>query len=84
LPSTFNYDPITTAKNLAAFVLNNNLDGIDVNWNDIYAFQNGNAEKWIIKFTLAFRSEAPMLIITHSPKASYFSDSLSYPFGGYN
>jgi hypothetical protein len=43
LPSTFNYDPNVTAKNLAAFVLNNNFDGIDVNWNDIGAFKSGNA-----------------------------------------
>ena len=63
----------------------NKLDGVDVNWNDASSFISGKAEKWLVDFTQAFRLNSPNSIITHSPKATFFSDSLtSYPFGGYN
>lgn len=31
-PTTAGYDPIECAKDLAQFVLDNNLDGVDVDW----------------------------------------------------
>jgi len=51
LPATSKIDPITSAIKLASYVQEMGFDGIDINWNDNYAFDIGIAENWIISFT---------------------------------
>lgn len=40
-PTSAGADPIVTAKNLAQFVLDNNLDGVDLDWEDNKAMEKG-------------------------------------------
>jgi hypothetical protein len=44
-----------TATNLAQFVINNNLDGVDLDWEDNDAMENGTGEKWLIDCTIKLR-----------------------------
>jgi len=50
-----NRDPTTTCTNLANFVIKNNLDGVDLDYEDSPAFQNGTAEAWLITCTKVLR-----------------------------
>lgn len=56
-------------------------DGIDINWNDHYAFKIGTAEAWIISFTKKVKELLPNIIISHSPISQYFA--ATNPGGGY-
>ncbi|KAF8346881.1 glycoside hydrolase family 18 protein [Amanita rubescens] len=71
-PTTSGVDPVSTANTFAAWVINNQLDGIDIDYEDFQAFNagNGNAENWLITFTRQLRSHLPQgqYIITHSRK----------------
>lgn len=67
---------------LGNFVLNNNLDGADIDWEDNTAMENGVGEDWLIKFTKALRAVIPDKIVTHCPQAPYFKNTY-YPKGGY-
>ncbi|KAF8319615.1 glycoside hydrolase family 18 protein [Clavulina sp. PMI_390] len=69
LPTTSGLDPNTTASNMAAWVQDNSLDGIEV------AMSEGKAEAWLITFTQALRAALPssQYLITHSVMAPWFS-----------
>lgn len=67
---------------LGNFVLNNNLDGADIDWEDNSAMENGIGQDWLIKFTKALRAVIPDKIVTHCPQAPYFKNTY-YPKGGY-
>jgi chitinase len=83
-PTTFGNDPKSTAEDLADFVANNNLDGVDVDWEDSAAMERGTGEEWLITFTTILRQKLPNHIITHAPQAPYFVDNLrKYPNGAY-
>ena len=83
-PTTSGYDPTTCALKLADFVKNNHLDGVDIDWQDTTAFQNGKGEQWLITFTTVLRANLPNAIITHAPQAPYFGGTtLQYPKNGY-
>ena len=41
-----------TATNLAQFVIYNNLDGVDLDWEDNAAMENGTGEQWLIDCTI--------------------------------
>ena len=43
-PTTSGADPITTANTFAAWVIQNQLDGIDVDYEDFQAFNAGNGK----------------------------------------
>lgn len=64
------------ANDLAAYVKANNLDGVDVDYEDLNAFNagDGSAEKWLSTFTTALRAALPAgdFIITHARKLSAF------------
>ena len=47
-PTTAGVDPTTCAQNLAAFVKANDLDGVDIDYEDNNAFNTGVAEAWLI------------------------------------
>ncbi|KAF9223993.1 glycoside hydrolase family 18 protein [Gyrodon lividus] len=78
-PTSSGDDPVTTANNLAAFVLEYNLDG---DFNAMNA-EDGTAETWLETFTTALRAQLPQgkYIVTHAPVAPWFSTS--YTSGAY-
>ncbi|KAG2042641.1 glycoside hydrolase family 18 protein [Suillus americanus] len=84
-PTTEGYDPTTVANDLAAFVLEYGLDGVDIDYEDFNAMnaENGSAETWLTTFTTALRAKLPQgqYILTHAPVAPWFSTS--YTSGAY-
>ncbi|KAF8630115.1 hypothetical protein AX15_003075 [Amanita polypyramis BW_CC] len=75
-PTTSGADPVTTANECANWVKDYGLDGIDVDYEDFAAFEEGDgkAEDWLITFTKTLRSQLPQekYIITHAPVAPWF------------
>jgi chitinase len=67
---------------LGSFVLDNNLDGADVDWEDNTAMNKGEGEAWLVEFTRAVRSVIPNHILSHAPQAPYFK-SEHYRNGAY-
>ncbi|KAH7890780.1 glycoside hydrolase family 18 protein [Phlebopus sp. FC_14] len=84
-PTSSGADPTTTANNLAAFVIQYGLDGVDVDYEDFNAINamNGEAETWLSTFTTALRAKLPQgqYIVTHAPVAPWFSPT--YTSGAY-
>jgi hypothetical protein len=65
-------DPIGIAKDLASFVTEYELDGVDVDYEDFAAFNkgDGSAIGWLIALTIELRSLLPSpYIISHAPVA---------------
>ncbi|KAJ3901817.1 putative chitinase [Lentinula edodes] len=79
-------DAKSTAATMAKWVQDNNVDGIDVDYEDLNAMnaQDGKAEQWLIDFTNALRTQLPQgkYILTHAPLAPWFSAS-HYKSGAY-
>ncbi len=82
-PTSAGYDATDCAKKLADYVSKNDLDGVDIDWEDTAAFQRGTGEDWLITFTTVLRSLLPNAIITHAPQAPYFVGTSHYPKNGY-
>jgi len=68
-PTSEGKDPVTTCTNLAEFVLANNFDGVDIDWEDNEAMELGTGEQWLITCTKTLRKYLPKgkYIITHAP-----------------
>ncbi|KAJ7625684.1 glycoside hydrolase family 18 protein [Roridomyces roridus] len=84
-PTTAGLDPTTLANAIGQFVVNNDLDGVDVDYEDLTAITNGSGgEAWLITFTKQLRTVLPkgQYIITHAPLAPWFSPS-RWAGGGY-
>ncbi|KAG1859997.1 hypothetical protein C8R48DRAFT_802544 [Suillus tomentosus] len=64
VPTTDGYDPTILANSLPDYVLEYDLDGVDVDYGDIYAMdaENGSAEIWLTTFTIALRARLPIVI----------------------
>jgi len=86
-PTTGGADPVATADQLAAFVTQNDLDGVDIDYEDFQAInlKDGSAENWLIKFTTELRKKLPagQYTITHAPVAPWFSGAPTYTSGAY-
>jgi hypothetical protein len=54
-PTTAGMDATTCGHKLGQFVLDNNLDGADADWEDNGALEQGIGEQWLIDFTKAVR-----------------------------
>ena len=71
-PTTQGLDPASTATTMAQFVTANNLDGIDVDYEDLTAMNlgDGSAEAWLATFTQTLRQTLPVgqFILTHARK----------------
>ncbi|KAG1770689.1 glycoside hydrolase family 18 protein [Suillus occidentalis] len=84
-PTSGGYDPTTVANNLAAFVLEYDLDGVDIDYEDFNAMNamNGSAETWLTTFTQVLRASLPQgqFILTHAPVAPWFAPT--YTSGAY-
>lgn len=84
-PTSSGTDPTSAAQTMAAWVQQYDLDGIDVDYEDFDAFNDGSAIAWLETFTTALRSALPagQYIITHAPVAPWFSGKSVYPSGSY-
>ncbi|KAJ6518811.1 glycoside hydrolase family 18 protein [Mycena sanguinolenta] len=86
VPTSSGVNPVTMATTMANWVIQYNLDGIDVDYEDFNAFDagNGSAEAWLISFTTQLRTLLPQgsYIITHAPVAPWFSPN-TWGGGGY-
>jgi chitinase len=84
-PTTAGADPVKTCTNLATFAKDNNLDGIDLDWEDSAALESGKGEDWLIQCTKAARKVLPVgdYILSHAPQGPYFMGTSKYPNGGY-
>jgi len=84
-PTSRGVDPVACGKSLAQFVIDNNLDGVDLDWEDNDAMNAGKGEAWLISITQTLRSMLPkgQYIISHAPQAPYFMGAPKYPNGGY-
>ncbi|KAK0467057.1 glycoside hydrolase family 18 protein [Desarmillaria tabescens] len=84
IPTTTGADPVATANTMAAWVIEYDLDGIDVDYEDFAAMNSGVAEAWLTSFTTQLRVHLPQgsYILTHAPVAPWFTPT-HYPGGGY-
>lgn len=82
-PTSAGANATQCAQKLADFVNSNNLDGVDIDWEDTAAFQSGVGEQWLITFTTVLRNSLPSAIITHAPQAPYFGGTSLYPKNAY-
>lgn len=83
-PTTQGTDPIVIAEALARFVIDNNLDGVDLDYEDNGAMETGTGVPWLISCTTKLRELMPSpYIISHAPQAPYFMGTSKYPDGGY-
>ena len=88
-PTSKGLNATTCGRKLAQFVIDNNLDGADADWEDNAAMNNkasgeaGPGAQWIIEFTKAYRAVSPDTILAHAPLGPYFSNTF-YASGAYN
>ena len=80
-PTSEGYDAVQTAQQIAQFVQTNQLDGVDLDYEDNTAMDSGVGVSWVINCTSTLASLLPGAIITHAPQAPYFMSS--YALGGY-
>ena len=77
LPMTKGLDPNTTAGEMASFVRGNDLDGIDVDYEEMELMrtQAGTGETWVVTFTQALRAQLPQgqFILSHARTLSLFA-----------
>ncbi|EJD39830.1 glycoside hydrolase [Auricularia subglabra TFB-10046 SS5] len=83
-PTSWGLEPRALAKKVADFVTDWDFEGVDVNYEDLNAFELGTAENWIATFTEELRSylPAPQYIITYAPLAPWFMKG-RWPGGGW-
>ncbi|KAI9058744.1 glycoside hydrolase family 18 protein [Trametes sanguinea] len=69
-------DPATVANGLAQFVLNNDLDGIDIDYEEfeLVVQQPGVGEAWLTTLTQTLRQQLPQgqFILSHAPVGPWF------------
>ncbi|KAJ7676869.1 glycoside hydrolase [Mycena polygramma] len=82
LPTSTGVDPKKAGTTAAQWVKDNNLDGIDLDYEDFPAMSQGTGGQWIIDFTTQLRSDlGSNYLITHAPVAAWFAPNV--PGGGY-
>ena len=83
-PTTSGYNATDCALKLADFVNTNQLDGVDIDYEDTPVFTAGKGEEWLITLTTVLRQNLPAdAIITHAPQAPYFGGVSLYPNNAY-
>ncbi|TFK54531.1 glycoside hydrolase family 18 protein [Heliocybe sulcata] len=87
-PTSSGINAVTAANNMAAWVKQYDMDGIDIDYEDFAAMNkgDGSAETWLINFTQQLRTQLPAgdFIITHAPVAPWFRNDGYYGGGGYH
>ncbi|KIK56293.1 glycoside hydrolase family 18 protein [Collybiopsis luxurians FD-317 M1] len=83
-PTSSGADPIATANTMASWVTQYGLDGIDVDYEDFDAFNNGSAVAWLVSFTKQLRTKLPQgtYILTHARNIYRFCPN-RWANGGY-
>ena len=86
-PTTKGADPTATANTMAQFVLDQKLDGIDVDYEDLDAMNagDGKAEAWVTTFTTVLRQKLPQgqFILSHAPLAPWLAPNAQFKAGAY-
>jgi len=67
MPTSFSLSAMDCAGKLATFVLANNLDGCNVDWQDETSLIKGTGYDWLLTFQTQLRNLLPNHTITHSP-----------------
>lgn len=70
-PTTLGLSAVECAQQLATFVISNQLDGTDINWQDEQSL-GFDGYDWLVSFHTHLRKLLPNYTITHSPSASFF------------
>ena len=82
-PTTEGVDASTAGANLGQFVIDNILDGVDLDYEDNAAMEKGTAYQWLVDFTNAMLKKlddtGKRYVISHAPQAPYFMDDGKYP-----
>ncbi|TYJ54692.1 hypothetical protein B9479_004631 [Cryptococcus floricola] len=83
-PTTSDADAKTVAQDLAAFVKQYNLDGVDIDYEDMSAMNSAQGAAWIVTLQTELRSLLPSpYIISHAPVAPWFTSASDYSDGAY-
>jgi len=86
MPIQHSGDPTAIAQQVAQFVKDNSLDGVDVDYEDSGSFNaNGDGENFLITLTKELRNQlpSPQYTISHAPQSPYFTTANWYPQGAY-
>ena len=72
-----------TCDDITEFVLANQLDGVDLDWEDNAAMEAGTGEAWLIECVKTIRARLPRdeYVVTMAPQGPYFTDIGYYPNG---
>ncbi|KAN0073593.1 Glycoside hydrolase superfamily [Tylopilus felleus] len=85
-PTSSGANAVTVASDLAKWVKQYGVQGVDVDYEDLTAFDStaAKAEPWLISLTQSLRKELPQgqYILTHAPLAPWFSPN-KWSGGGY-
>lgn len=72
LPTTLGVDPTKFAQTLAAWAIEFDMDGVDVDYEDFQAVSAGTALAWLKTFTQTLRAALPVnMVLTHAPVAPW-------------
>ena len=77
-PTSSGISATACGENLAQFVIDMQLDGVDLDYEDNQAMNEGKAVPWLIEMTDAmvkkFKAAGKKYIMTNAPQAPYFMD----------
>ncbi|ORX37948.1 glycoside hydrolase superfamily [Kockovaella imperatae] len=83
-PTSWGVDPTQCATDLANWVQQYGLDGVDIDYEDMSAMNNDQAESWIITFQQTLRQQlGDGYLISHAPVAPWFTSANVYAAGAY-
>ncbi|KAH9923965.1 chitinase [Epithele typhae] len=86
-PTTSGIDPTEIGQQFGQFILDNSLDGIDVDYEDLAAINKGDGkgEAWVVTFTQVLRSKLPkgQFILSHAPLAPWLAPNAQFKAGAY-
>ena len=83
-PTSWGSDPTDLAQQLASWVKQYGLDGVDIDYEDMNAMNSNQAESWLITFQQALRAAlGDGYLISHAPVAPWFTSSDAYASGAY-
>lgn len=83
-PTTSGADAKQVAQKLASFVMEYNLDGVDIDYEDMSAMNSAQAVSWIVELQMELRNLLPSpYIISHAPVAPWFTSANDYSDGSY-
>ncbi|WWC92982.1 uncharacterized protein L201_007946 [Kwoniella dendrophila CBS 6074] len=83
-PTSNGADPTQTAQQLAQWVKQYGLDGVDIDYEDMPAMNSAKAVAWLVTFQKELRRQLPApYIISHAPVAPWFTSANDYSDGAY-